>query len=295
VQSLHVACAAEGLYDAHSAAMLHSVTAHAGPYRVHVTYLHGPDFPPRSADAIGGMLDGLGASASFIEVDPERLAGLPVVTQFTSAMWYRIFLPELLPDVERVLYLDVDTIVADSLEPLWETDLDGVYLAAVTNVFLREHLHRPASLGLAGPHAYFNSGVLLMNLAEMRTDGCTEALRAYAIESGPTIEWPDQDTLNVVLGTRRRALHPRWNAMNSMRFPWSGEVFGEQAVEEAIRRPGIRHFEGPGSNKPWNYLFEWEDRELYDRHRRETPWPNWKPEDRTPGNVLRRLMRGAPS
>lgn len=293
MQTLHVACAAEGAYDAHSAAMLHSVTAHAGTRNVQVHYLHGPGFPARSKEAIGRMLDERGGSVSFIEVEPEQVSGLPVVAQFTAAMWYRIFLPDLLPDVERILYLDVDTIVADALEPLWETDLDGHYLAAVTNVFMRDHLHRPASLGLAGPEVYFNSGVLLMNLEEMRRDGCTEALRAYAVESGPKIEWPDQDTLNVVLGPRRLPLHPRWNTMNSMRFSWSGEVFGAHEVEEARRRPGIRHFEGPGDNKPWHYMCERDNRELYRLHRRETPWPRWTPEGRTPANVVRRLVRGA--
>ena len=293
MQTLHVACAAEGAYDAHSAAMLHSVTAHAGTRSVQVHYLHGPGFPGPSKEAIGRMLDERGASVSFIEIDRERVSGLPVVSQFTSAMWYRIFLPDLLPDVERVLYLDVDTIVADSLEPLWKTDLEGNYLAAVTNVFLPEHLHRPASLGLAGPRVYFNSGVLLMNLEEMRRDGCTEALRAYAVESGPRIEWPDQDTLNVVLGPRRVPLHPRWNSMNSMRFPWSVEVFGANAVDEARRRPGIRHFEGPATTSRGTTCANGTTASstgcIAGRRRGRAG----RPEGRTPANVVRRLVRGA--
>ena len=73
-------------------------------------------------------------------------------------MWYRIFLPELLPDVDRVLYLDADTIAVDSLAPLWEIDLDDSYLGAVTNVFQANHVHRPAELGLAGPRSTSTAG-----------------------------------------------------------------------------------------------------------------------------------------
>ena len=40
--------------------------------------------------------------------------------------------------------------------------------------------------------------------------------------------------------------------MNSLRFDWAADVFGAEAVREARERPAIRHFEGPGENKPWN-------------------------------------------
>jgi lipopolysaccharide biosynthesis glycosyltransferase len=272
VASLHVACAAEGVYDSHSAAMLHSVVSHAARHVVHVHYLHGPSYPARSAELIAGMLTGLGAESTFHEIGPERVAGLPVVSMFTVAMWYRIFLPDLLPDIDRVLYLDADVLAVDDISPLWELDLGGHYLGAVTNVFMPHHLERPASLGLPGPQGYFNSGVLLMNLNEMRRGGCSGALRDYAV-SRPDLEWPDQDALNVVLGSRRLALAPRWNAMNSLRFPWSAEVFAPEELEEARQRPAILHFEGPGANKPWHRECDPEARELYSSHRLGTPWP----------------------
>src|SRR3989442_9584076 len=108
-------------------------------------------------------------------------------------MWYRLFLPELLPEVDRILYLDIDTIVADSLTPLLELDLSSFYVGAVTNVFQPNHVRRPAALGLAGPEVYFNSGVLLFNLGEMRRADTSAACRSYAMENAERIEWPDQD------------------------------------------------------------------------------------------------------
>jgi lipopolysaccharide biosynthesis glycosyltransferase len=275
VEVLHVSCAAEGDYIAHSAAMIHSVLDHGAGYRVQVHYLHGPRFPSHSARLLRDMVERGGGSISFLEVPDRDVAGLPVLPQFTRAMWYRIFLPELLPDAERVLYLDADTIVVDSLGPLWELPLGDNYLGAVTNVFQAHHFHRPAQLGLAGVKVYFNSGVLLMNLSAMRRDSCTEALRTFALRHGPEeIEWPDQDTLNVVLSGRRLPLHPRWNCMNSvLTFPHSPAAFGSRAVAEARRHPAIRHFEGPGRNKPWHRGCDQQLRDLYFRHRRETPWP----------------------
>jgi lipopolysaccharide biosynthesis glycosyltransferase len=288
VATLHVACAAEGAYDAHSAAMLHSVARRRGALDLHVHYLHGPSFPPRSVERLRDMLDDLGAGSTFHLIGPDCVAGLPVVSMFTAAMWYRIFLPELVPESDRVLYLDVDTVAVDSLEPLWATDLRDHYVGAVTNVFMPHHVHRPASLGLTRG-TYFNSGVLLFNLEAMRRDSCTQALRDYAIERGEAIEWPDQDALNAVLGARRLPLHPRWNCMNSLRFDWASDVFGADAVAEALARPAIRHFEGPGENKPWHHGAPRADRDLYRAHRRETPWPRLRLEGRP--SRMRRVAR----
>jgi lipopolysaccharide biosynthesis glycosyltransferase len=265
---LHVCCAAEGEYVVHAAAMLDSVLFQARERQVQVHFLHGPKLPRNAWGLLRRVVDAGHGRLTLHSIAENRLAGLPSLSQFTPAMWYRTFLPELLPDVDRVLYLDADTIVADSLEPLWELDLGDNYLAAVTNVFQRNHLQRPKELGLAGPEVYFNSGVLLMNLEQMRADGAAEAVRSYARAHTRELEWPDQDALNVVLGSRRKELHPRWNCMNSMfAFRSARRVFGRAAVREARSRPGIRHFEGPAENKPWHPDCRTPLNELYVRHR----------------------------
>jgi lipopolysaccharide biosynthesis glycosyltransferase len=280
VSRLHVSCAAVGEYVRHSAVTIHSVLEQSGSHDVSVHYLHGPGFPSGDAAALAGMVERHGGVIDFHEIGEERVRGLPVVDRFTAAMWFRIFLPELLPETERVLYLDSDTIAVDSLEPLWATDLTGAWLGAVTNVFQPNHIWRPAELGLAGPEVYFNSGVLLVNLDQMRADGRTEALVRCATERGEALEWPDQDALNLVLGERRVSLHPRWNCMNSvLTFPSAVKTHGRRRVWQAKRRPGIRHFEGPNTNKPWHRAADPAARELYARHRRATPWPDFELED----------------
>jgi lipopolysaccharide biosynthesis glycosyltransferase len=297
---LHVSCAADARYLRHSAAMLHSVLVHSGDEPVHVHYLHGPGFPADDAELLRGMVEAAGGRLSFLEIADDRVSGLPALDprtapareRISATMWYRIFLPELLPDVERVLYLDVDTIVAAPLGPLWETDLSDHYVAAVSNVFQLDHLPRLSELGIDDPRDYFNSGVVLFNLERMRRDGATEQLRRYGRAHRDAPWWPDQDALNLVLGSRRVPLHPRWNCMNSvMEFPWSSYVFGLRAVAEAREAPAIRHFEGPARNKPWHYLCPTEMRGPYLAHRRHTPWPDVQLEGRTAGAMWARGVR----
>lgn len=268
---LHVATAAED-YVPQAAAMLHSVLAHRGEAEVQAHLLHGPRLRPRDRERLRRAVEGAGGTIAFHAFADAQVAGLPAPARFTPAVWYSAFLPSRLPQAERVLVLDADTIAADDLSPLWETPLEGGLIAAVTNVFQPDHEFHAARLGVDA-RAYFNSGVLLMDLAALRRTGAMEEVLAYARAHPERLPWADQDALNVVLGDARHALHPRWNCMNALfAFPHAGEVLGEQEVVEARSRPGIRHFEGPGRNKPWRLRSRVPHRELYRAHARAA-WP----------------------
>jgi lipopolysaccharide biosynthesis glycosyltransferase len=271
---LDVACAVEGEeYVAHCAAMLHSVLARNRAHEIRVHYMHGPDLEARDRDRLTELVEREGGAIDFLYVPDRDLDGLPTIGFTKKATWYRIFLPELLTGVDRILYLDADLLVLEDMAPLWALDLTGHWVGAVTNVFQDNHLWHASEIGLSGPEAYFNAGVLLMNLAEMRRDGRTRALFDFGVENAERIELRDQDALNVVLGERRLRLHPRWNVMNSFHlFPKNARVLGRWKRRQAIRRPAIRHFEGPDALKPWHPDCEQTMYELYRAHRAATPW-----------------------
>ncbi len=287
-----ISCAADARYAGHSAAMLHSAAAlHGSDLRVH--YLHGRDLRDRDRARLRDMLARAGTNIEFHLIEPDRVAGLPAMEHISVTMWHRIFLPELLPGTSRVLYLDVDTIVQDRLDPLWDVDLDGKLGGAVTNVFPRAAHDIPGQIEMErSGQRYFNSGVLLMNLELMRQECFTERLLDYVGANADKLGWPDQDALNHLMGPRSVPLHPRWNVMNSFYlYPWSEEAFGAQALEEARVNPAIRHFEGPSVNKPWHLLCDREMKELYRQHRLETPWARYLPEGITPTNLMRLAKR----
>jgi lipopolysaccharide biosynthesis glycosyltransferase len=238
--TVRVACAAVGRYVGRSAALLHALGD-----GVEVHYLHGPGLTRRARRRLEASADGA------ISFHAARDEGLPVVGDFTQAMWFRLQLPELV-DADRVIYLDVDTLPLTGLGELFATDLGDSWLGAVTNIVLADHVAHVHGLGLDAGE-YFNSGVLLLDLAALRREGAMDEVRAVARSRAGRPGWPDQDALNLVLGRNRHMLHPRWNAMNALwAFPErADEALGRQAAAEARADPAIRHFEGPGDNKPW--------------------------------------------
>jgi lipopolysaccharide biosynthesis glycosyltransferase len=269
--------------------MLHSLLACHPPGSVTIHYLHGPEFADSTRRKLHDMVVRSGGEVNFSEIPDSWVRDLPTEGFTRKATWYRTFLPRLLPHVSRVLYLDADVLVLESVAPLWEVDLTSKLIAAVTNVLGPDHIERPRPLAIADPQDYFNAGVMVLNLDGMRREESAQAVLDYAKANADALAWRDQDAFNAVLGDRRVPLHPRWNCMNGILvFPWSAEVYGSAAVAEAREHPAIRHFEGPGPFKPWHYLCERRWRDLYRRHRRGTPWPRVRLQGRNPRNMWRR-------
>jgi lipopolysaccharide biosynthesis glycosyltransferase len=215
-------------------------------------------------------------------VPQHSLDGLPSLPQVSVEMWLRCLLPQLLTDCERVLYLDCDTIVLSRLQELWEVDFNGASLAAVTSPFNRGLRNWPRTLGLPHARAYFNSGVLLLNLEQLRRSGAMEQALAFGRETQLELRWPDQDALNRVLWEQRLNLHPRWNVMTSMyRASATDHAYLQVERAQAVRAPAIVHFEGAA--KPWEHgQGRHPHNAAYHTMRARTLWP-----------ALPRRLRGA--
>lgn len=124
----------------------------------------------------------------------------------TPAALLKFSLGELLPDLDRVLYLDGDILVKRSLAPIFATSLGDAVLAAAPDtgvLYCRRPIHDEV-------RRYFNSGVMLLDLKRMREDGYAEKLIA-AKRAATDHTLMDQDVFNRVFDGRWRELSPRCN------------------------------------------------------------------------------------
>lgn len=285
--TVHIALQSNERYAPQAAAMLRSVLASNDPRTIAVHYMHGGDLTEASQAKLRRMIESRGGQIHFYAIDPERARGLPVLKQLPEIMWYRVFLPGLLPKVSRVLYLDCDMVIEDSLAPLYHCDMQGNWVGAVTAPFTEVLREWPLGLGLPNAGAYFASGVLLFDLDQMRAHNCEEQVFAYGRLRGSALHWPDQDALNHVMHAHRLNLHPRWNFMNGIARRWGTEsVFLDNEVSEATHRPAIIHFEGHNVGKPWQAGCRHPHRHLYFHYLRMTPFADQMP-PRTAREALR--------
>jgi len=222
------------------------------------------------------------ATASNLEltlhVVPAATVSQYFVDGFMSKECYlRLLAPEVLADsIDRIIYIDSDTVVLDDLTPLWTLDLGDNLVAAAPDYPMLEVNTEPERLRMIGLEAgqpYVNSGVLVMDLARWRTDRTTDRLIRFVERQGARLMFYDQDAINVVLQGRILLLDCRWNLQARMYLCGRRHSRREMAETEAARkRPAVVHY--TGSEKPWLFRSRTARKGDYIRYRRKTRWPD---------------------
>ena len=110
----------------------------------------------------------------------------------------RLALHELLPDEKLVLWMDVDTIVNKDIGDLFDTDMEGCYVAAAEEPIRSKD-----------PFVYFNSGVMLMDLEKLRDGMAEEMIRVINTRR---MRFPDQDVVNLLCQTKIKKISPYYNS-----------------------------------------------------------------------------------
>ncbi len=214
-------------------------------------------------------------SLLYLEVDEKQLINCCVRDSYSIAGIYRLLLSELLPALEKVIYLDCDVIARCSLAELWAYDVAGVYMGVVPDLidylpFSSRKYKR--LLKMQDNFCYFNAGVLVLNLKKIRSDGVFQQAISWLGEHGEKAIYCDQDALNVVFsGKAIRWLHPRWNVQAPMYWPGARRVLNRSdKMVAALSDPAIVHF--TTEEKPWkqNCFCEWKSLFIY--YRLQTPW-----------------------
>ncbi|RYY17372.1 MAG: glycosyltransferase family 8 protein, partial [Chitinophagaceae bacterium] len=165
-------------------------------------------------NALKTLLRKNGGDIFFYQVSDERVERfyLPRTSHMSIAAYYRLFIADMVPDnVEKLLYLDTDIIVHNSLAALFELDMGNFAVGAVTE--LSSNTVRP-ELGITSNDMYFNSGVLLVNIKEWKRQQISEKAINFILNNEEKLIWGDQDALNAVFGGKYLRLAPEYNMIH---------------------------------------------------------------------------------
>lgn len=191
---------------------------------------------------------------------------LPVRDYYTKTTYFRLFIAEMYPDINKALYIDSDTVILGDVSELFAMELGDNYVAATVEQVMAQNdvfgRYVENALGIQR-NKYFNAGILVINCKRFRRDYVldqfAELLREYRF-----IVTQDEDYLNVICKGRVKYLRPEWNV----------QTFGTPVCDEKDFR--IIHYVMAG--KPWHYIncsyekYFWEyakDTVFYDELRAE--------------------------
>ena len=230
-------------------------------------------------EKLSGLITKYSREIVFIAVpDIEKLVGIKLdVVYWSLIIFARLFSASLLPpDVEKIIYLDCDTLIRGPLSPLWDEDLednlaggceDGIPVAHKKKVFLKES------------DIYVNSGVMLINIKEWRNMGIEKKFIDFLLLFDGKLRYPDQDVLNGVMGGKIKLISPVYNSI-SYYFEYNPELliranitdyYPADELEKAKNAPVIVHFAGAG-RKPWTLGNVHIYQDEYIKYRNMTPW-----------------------
>ena len=197
---------------------------------------------------------------------------------FDISVMLRLFMGDMLPEsVERVLYLDCDTVVLQSLKHLWKEELEGKIVGAVMEPTIYQAVKESIDLGEDDP--YYNSGVLLVDLKQWREQEIQKKLLGFWKSKGGKLFASDQDVINGTLKGQIHTLMPRYNFFTNYRYfsyrelTHLGKTYKAVTPRElqiAKRHPSIIHY--MGDERPWIAGNLNHYRRAYELYLAKTPW-----------------------
>jgi len=178
-----------------------------------------------------------------------------MIPHVSEAAYGKLLIPRDIPEgYRKCLILDCDILVSGSLDQLFETDLQGMSLGAVIDAM--EPTKSALRLKLSQEAFYFNSGVLLIDLQQWKSE--KPFTRAFELisKNHEKMMFMEQDLLNLLFNGQLKQIDSKWNAImvivpNGYIRNWQG-IPSEQA---------ILHF--AGELKPWHEFYHPVMRNLY--------------------------------
>lgn len=210
---------------------------------------------------------------------------LNMAWHISISAYARLFVASMLPDdVRRIIYMDCDMIVRESLRSLWNTELEGKVLGAVQDTV---PLRFKDPVGVDDADKYLNSGLLLIDMDKWRQQNLEWQCMDFINGKQGQVIHHDQGVLNGVLKNEWHVL-PLANNLMTCHYIFSpkkirkyfkdhSEFYSEEEISEAKAHPVILHFTPSFTTRPWVKHCVHPLRKLYWEVLAKTPWAGSKP------------------
>lgn len=245
-------------------------------------YLLGDNISDENKDILKSIGDKYNRIIVVIDVPELDVPDILVSARWPLSAFIRLFSGQLLsPDLERIIYLDCDTIVRGNIDPLASTNIEDKIFYGIKDCIGSTYKH---NIGLREDSAYINAGVLLINLKKLREINIRNMIDAYMIEYLNLINYADQDILNGVFWNEIGVLDPQYNVMTIdvvhsyreiqlLRKPTN--FYTELELKAAVADPIIIHYTANMRVvRPWFSNTNHPLADEFKKYMEKSPWKN---------------------
>lgn len=266
VNNVAIALSANDFYVPYVSALLISLRENCTLNNNYDIIIMHRDISPDSQKKLSSVFNAYhNVTVRFLNINKytSKFKNLYLRGHFAVETYFRLLMPEILPNYEKILYLDSDIIVNADVADLYNENIEGYLLAACHDADTaglyngyepNKKDYMDHILKIKKPYEYFQAGVILFNLNEFRKTYTVEEMLKFAA----SYQWQllDQDVLNYLAQGRTKIVDMSWNVMTDWRGIRIRDIISRapkylyDEYMHAHANPKILHYAGP--DKPWH-------------------------------------------
>ena len=278
MNTIHIAICFNKTYIMPVAVLIQSIGANKGCEQIVIHAISTEDLPDSSKRVLNEVAERNGMMLEYhVFTIPEY-----IISSFTNMRWWspelflKLYIPEILPSLSKVLVMDGDMVVCHSLLDIWREDIENYALAGVVDsgFGLVLEVERDCYYN-SGEYGYLNAGLLLMNLDYHREHNIHGRYIEWIEGNLERIGFLEQSVINNVVYDKKKILPLKYNLQFNS-YVWkckNNTYYSSVERSEAYFEPLVIHY--IGSYKPWYkfcphpYVNEW------NRYLRQTPFSGY--------------------
>lgn len=279
---LHIAYSTDDNYAQHTGVSLISLYEHNQECEEISVYIIENDISTINKNLLKNIAIEYKRTVQFISLK-EYMKYLKLNMEYKISInsYARLFLSSMVGEqIEKILYLDCDSIILGSLQELWETDLEGYYLAGVKDTVSKK---TKTKIGLSQDDEYINAGMVLINLKAWREHQIEQQFLDFIALYNGNVFHHDQGTMNGVCKGKIKILSPKYNVMSTFFTMKRKEIdiyydmedyYTAKDLKDAVNNPIFVHFTPAFVNRPWIKGCKHPLKGEYEKYLKMTPWKN---------------------
>ena len=252
MSKINVCLACDDNYAQHAGVVIASVLCNANPTDELCFYILDGGVSQENKEKIFSLSQIKQCEINFITVDENDFTDYKKVQThyyITLPTFYRLKLPTLLPNVDKIIYFDCDFVVCTSLSSLYSMDLENNIAIGVHDRNKKRVKKNPT---------YINAGMILFDLNKMRENNIEKDFLEWTLKNIETIKLGDQEIINEVLKGKIKIAEDEWNVQSSNFINRSTYTKNPKAIHILA--------------KPWIYATASIHKNEYFKYLQKTPW-----------------------
>ena len=211
----------------------------------------------------------------FIKINKNIFKNIKPILQLNQTSYYRLLLPDILPKISKIIYLDCDILILKNISKLYQEKLGQKFIGCCPifhpnyqKVLQKTYPNIPIKTAI-------NAGVALMNLKKLRIHNYSNTFINFINKNSEKLLAGDQDVLNIVLSNKIKLIHPKWNSTSYIFVVKNNKKcnLSKKDFYTCKNDPSIIHFDGV---KPWATGSQHQYKKIFKKYLKQTEFKNYK-------------------